>query len=283
MKGGSAFGISVFLITLIGFLMNTPTYSQIPWDRLKTGTTDPIYTTYAADRERSEYLVDEGYHLVFYLHNEPIKFSTDTAGELSIAWKLGGQVVVYLKDMYQPPVITRSYHDLVELEFYPFTTIRVRESFLVYNSRMALLEVEITNLSPREEVLTIYPFFARPKEVVTEAKLLEDKRGAIFFHSEPPEQWFQTPLPDYQTPFRNIYLFTIRPPGRMEASLKRMEVIGLLPLWAGVASQQQAKQLIKHLSNPHKFWRRFGIPALAADDPYYGPFVTGCCRWNGPV
>ena len=45
MRGGSAFGISVFLITLIGFLMSNATFPQIPWDRLKAGATDPIYTT----------------------------------------------------------------------------------------------------------------------------------------------------------------------------------------------------------------------------------------------
>ena len=31
------------------------------------------------------------------------------------------------------------------------------------------------------------------------------------------------------------------------------------------------------------FWRTFGVPTLAANDPQYTPFVDGCCRWNGPV
>jgi glycogen debranching enzyme len=66
-------------------------------------------------------------------------------------------------------------------------------------------------------------------------------------------------------------------------SLKRKELIGFLPLWAHVATQEQAKELVKHLTNPKSFWRTYGIPTLAADDPHFTPYVDGCCRWNGAV
>lgn len=66
-------------------------------------------------------------------------------------------------------------------------------------------------------------------------------------------------------------------------SLKRKELIGFLPLWAHVASKEQAKELVKHLTNEKSFWRRYGIPTLAADDPHFTPYVDGCCRWNGAV
>jgi hypothetical protein len=65
--------------------------------------------------------------------------------------------------------------------------------------------------------------------------------------------------------------------------LRRMEIIGLLPLWAGIAPRDRAGRLLVHLKNPDKFWRRFGIPTLAADDPYFDPNVDRCCKWNGPV
>lgn len=67
------------------------------------------------------------------------------------------------------------------------------------------------------------------------------------------------------------------------ASLKRKELIGFLPMWARVATKEQAKELVKHLTNEKSFWRKYGIPTIAADDPNYTPFVDGCCRWNGPV
>jgi hypothetical protein len=67
------------------------------------------------------------------------------------------------------------------------------------------------------------------------------------------------------------------------ASLKRKELIGFLPLWARVADKEQARRLVAHLTNTASFWRRYGVPTLAADDPHYTPFVDGCCRWNGAV
>jgi hypothetical protein len=61
--------------------------------------------------------------------------------------------------------------------------------------------------------------------------------------------------------------------------LKRQEIIGFLPLWAGVATQQQAEKLVQTLTNENKFWREHGIPSLSAQDPYY----NHAGYWNGPV
>ena len=61
--------------------------------------------------------------------------------------------------------------------------------------------------------------------------------------------------------------------------LKRNEIIGFLPLWAGIADKQQASYLVKHLTDTASFWRRYGVPSLAANDPYYNPRGY----WNGPV
>jgi neutral trehalase len=66
-------------------------------------------------------------------------------------------------------------------------------------------------------------------------------------------------------------------------SLKRPEIITFLPLWAGVATKQQAARLVAHLTDPKTFWRRFGVPTLAATDSYYDPYITKCCQWNGAV
>lgn len=65
--------------------------------------------------------------------------------------------------------------------------------------------------------------------------------------------------------------------------LRRMEIVGFLALWAEVAPKDRAEQLVKHLLNPEKFWRTYGVPTLAADDPWFTPYVDYCCKWNGPV
>lgn len=65
--------------------------------------------------------------------------------------------------------------------------------------------------------------------------------------------------------------------------LRRMEIIGFLPLWAEAATKERADMIVRHLTNPDKFWRTFGVPTLSADDPWYSPYVDYCCKWNGPV
>jgi glycogen debranching enzyme len=61
--------------------------------------------------------------------------------------------------------------------------------------------------------------------------------------------------------------------------LKREEIIGFLPLWAGVADEIQAATLLEKLKDPTKFWRKYGVPSLSADDSYYNDKGY----WNGPV
>jgi len=69
--------------------------------------------------------------------------------------------------------------------------------------------------------------------------------------------------------------FTISQSG----DLKRKEIIGFLPLWADIASSNQADALISDLEDSQRFWRDNGVPSLAADDPDYNPIG----RWNGPM
>jgi putative isomerase len=54
-----------------------------------------------------------------------------------------------------------------------------------------------------------------------------------------------------------------------------------VPLWAGIATQSQAKRMInEHLLNPKEFWTPYGIRTLAPNQALYDP-VHG--YWRGPV
>ena len=61
--------------------------------------------------------------------------------------------------------------------------------------------------------------------------------------------------------------------------LKIKEIIGFLPLWAGIADKNQAEFLLQHLTDKEEFCRNYGIPTLSADENYYNPIGY----WNGPV
>jgi hypothetical protein len=66
--------------------------------------------------------------------------------------------------------------------------------------------------------------------------------------------------------------------------LKIKSVAGFFPLWAGIATPEQAKRLVEHLTNPKEFWTAYPVPSYAVSernytqhhvpppllDPYYG-------------
>jgi len=64
-----------------------------------------------------------------------------------------------------------------------------------------------------------------------------------------------------------------------KGDLKIKEIIGFLPMWANAADSAAAASLLKHFNNPDEFYRKFGVPTLSADDPYYNPIGY----WNGPI
>jgi putative isomerase len=54
-----------------------------------------------------------------------------------------------------------------------------------------------------------------------------------------------------------------------------------VPLWAGMATPEQAKRMInEHVLNSKEFWCDYGIRTLAPDEPLYNP-KSG--YWRGPV
>lgn len=187
-------------------LLASPAAAQTALSKLNVTAHDPLYTTYAAPMSRSEYFVDEAYHLNFYTPAEGVKYTTDTAGEFAMGWRLGKIVAISSKDFYRPPVIRRSHTDIVEVEYWPFATVEVRETFVVYSSRLALLDVEVvSHSSQRQEVLAIA--YYQNAEPVSDVELKENRRVS-FRHVEPPEKWFETPQPKYDKNFQDIFLLS---------------------------------------------------------------------------
>jgi hypothetical protein len=74
---------------------------------------------------------------------------------------------------------------------------------------------------------------------------------------------------------RNDQSFSFRHPD----DLKIKEIIGFLPLWAGITDTAKTSKLVSTMTNPDEFWRPYGVPTLSAKDSYYNPMGY----WNGPV
>ncbi len=64
---------------------------------------------------------------------------------------------------------------------------------------------------------------------------------------------------------------------------KVKSVVGFIPLWAGIASPEQASRLVKeHLLNPKEFWLKYPIATYAATEPdFYEGRHGGECNWHG--
>lgn len=65
-------------------------------------------------------------------------------------------------------------------------------------------------------------------------------------------------------------------------------ISGFVPLWAGVASKEQAKRLVEeHLLNEKEFASPYPIVTLSMDSPAYAQYgenpPSGICNWNGPL
>jgi hypothetical protein len=60
-------------------------------------------------------------------------------------------------------------------------------------------------------------------------------------------------------------------------------VAGFTPLWAGIASPEQARRLVmEHLTNEREFWLKYPVASYAATEPdFYEGRHGGECNWRG--
>lgn len=193
-------------IILALFTLITSIHAQNYLSNLNATKDDPIYTTYASALTRSEYKVNEAYQFVWYDPEKGISFNVAQAGNLSLAFKLGSQTKTKLQQFYKEPTITTSYSDLVKFYYYPYKDIKVESFFIVYNSRIAIQDISITNESSYNAELDIYPYFFFQPRVYTNIKLTNEKDGVIFNHREYPDGWMKEHNIPFQENLTNIFL-----------------------------------------------------------------------------
>ncbi|MBN2366921.1 MAG: hypothetical protein JXL67_12195, partial [Calditrichaeota bacterium] len=194
----------IFFICCLLFINSA--ISQDYLSNLNAVANDPLYSTYAAPLSRSEFIIDQGYHLKFYDNSTGIDMVTDQAGIISLAFKYNGEVRYLLDQMHQQPVITTSYSDLVCYYHYPFSNIRVEIFFAVYSSRLAIQQIIITNENTYPVDLAIYAFIQNPQDVFYEVNLQDSLDGFSFRHHQPPDSWTVSHGVPFVENRQNIYL-----------------------------------------------------------------------------
>lgn len=167
---------------------------------------DPIYTTYAAALNRSEYIVNEAYQLVWFDPDKGVNFEVKQAGNWGMIFKSDGKIISKLSQYDQLPVITASYSDLVKFYYYPFKNIRVENFFLVYSSRIAIHDLKITNENTSEIQLDIYPFLQNDQNEFSDISIIIGDVGFILQHKEFPDGWMKEHNIPFQENLKNVFL-----------------------------------------------------------------------------
>jgi len=148
------FASFLLILFLIPILMQAQYLSN-----LSTKKSQPIYTTYAAPIDRSDYKLDQAYTLMWFNENQNIEFTSKDGGSFGMAFIMNGKLINKTGRFFKEAIITKSYPDLVEFYFYPFHDIRVDVMFDVYSSTMAIAKYTIANEGRYEVSLSTLPYF----------------------------------------------------------------------------------------------------------------------------
>ncbi|MBN1542980.1 hypothetical protein JW992_12610, partial [candidate division KSB1 bacterium] len=169
---------------------------------------DPLYTTFAAPLQRSEFVLDQGFEWVFYDSSRGADFTTDTAGDWCMAFKMAGDYVYAVDDMVQQPVITTAYPDLVRYRCVPLPDIQVETFFLCHSSTLAIRDVEITNTSRETKELTFYSFLQNSYRTFDRIQIDESNKMFLFEHEELPDGWVLGHDVPYVSPVYDAWVFS---------------------------------------------------------------------------
>ena len=143
---------SVFLFTF--FVSCSKNVQEYKLDRHS-----PIYTTYAAELNHSNFIIDQGYELQYANADQPFGFSSEQGGDFFITFKSDSDWVYTISEMASPPLITNSYPNLVTVELQPFKDLLCRVDFLVESSNALLVDIRTINTLSEKKNLEIISFY----------------------------------------------------------------------------------------------------------------------------
>lgn len=173
---------------------------------LRADKDSPIYTTYAAPMERSNFVLDEAYEFRFNIDSLGSDFITDTGGDIAIGFKLNNNWVYKTQDMYKQPIIISSYPDMVKYEFYPFKDIKIEAFFAVHSSTASLLDIKVHNNTNNNSDITVVPFMRNSYRTFNKVKISDNK--IRFNHEEYPDGWTVGHKLPYTDSIHNVFLIS---------------------------------------------------------------------------
>ena len=151
--------ISLLLITSLNSILAQPYKVNDEYLILNALGHDPLYTTYTSAMERSLLYGDKGYKMTYDDDYRPVTYGSELGGHFFMVWEINSVVVNKIADFHTKPVVKASFPDMVLLEYMPWPGMKVEELFFVYSSHLAMVDCQVTNLSPEVISMNVYPVF----------------------------------------------------------------------------------------------------------------------------
>lgn len=171
------------------------------------GSEAPIYTTYAAAMERSEFLIDQGYEFLYDDPEKPLTFHSQKGGALGLVFRIDGELVQNVKEYFLAPQIHESFPDMVSFSCFPKEGVEVKGIFLVYSSRIAIQEFEIINHTQKAIAMEMIPFVSNKYRSFREISQ-QGNMAIEFQHEKYPDSWSLNQSIPYEDSLQNTWFFS---------------------------------------------------------------------------
>jgi hypothetical protein len=183
----------LFIIFIFsGFLFSRSWSQQLsisdPWLRIDALANDPLYTTYTAAMERSRLYGDKGYKMDYWSTEKPVSYTSDKSGSMYCIWKVNEVVVDKIPEYHRAPVVAASFPDMAMLRYQPWPGLEVQECFMVYSSRIALVDLCISNRGSSKLDVELYPMIEFDRDSLCVEGFSEDHNAIMARHYESPKR-----------------------------------------------------------------------------------------------
>ena len=172
---------------------------------------EPIYASYAAAMERSQYLIDQGYEFHFYKPDRPLTFYSQKGGEMGLVFKVDGQSPTTVGDYFQKPVIQESFPDMVSFSFMPVEGLEAKGEFFVFSSTVAVQQYEFVNTGTKPMDIRLIPFFQNGYRSLRSLKFDDQHQAFHFYHEKYPDGWSVNQQIPYKDSLQSFLFFSDAP------------------------------------------------------------------------
>jgi hypothetical protein len=192
-----------------GFLLPAQQFKPIEdYVRINARAGDPLYTTYAAAMPRSRLYGDKAYKMDYYSDCRPVSYSSDHAGTMFCIWKIDEVVIPCIGEYLVKPAVRFSFPDMAILEYEPFRGIRVKETFFVYSSSIAMVDMEIRNTDKTVHEVAVYPILETGDDSLGIERYDQASDGFVTERYESPYRLISSLKPEYGYPVHVRDFFT---------------------------------------------------------------------------